>query len=165
MLSLFHLVWVVHVYDIVISSTVCLWVLSLFYLLCVVSLDILFHLLRVVSAKISFHLPRVVFMNVCFISKFQNFDDIFFWKGQESIHSFRFKRMSNEDIVTYLYLIDTIMIYWVWTSFNWKNEPHIFLYQRQIWLINLLSRVSLSRTGRIPEWCLSIRMTTKIIIV
>ena len=92
-------------------------------------------------------------------------DDIFFWKGPESIHSFRFKRMSNEDIVTYLYLIDTIMIYWVWNSFNWKNQPHIFLYQRQIWLINLLSRVSLSRTGRIPAWCLSIRMTTKIIIV
>ena len=35
-------------------------------------------------------------------SKFQNFDDIFFWKGPKSIYSFRFKNMSNEDIETYL---------------------------------------------------------------
>ena len=35
-------------------------------------------------------------------SKFQNFDDIFFWKGPKSIHSFRFKKMSTEDIKTYL---------------------------------------------------------------
>ena len=35
-------------------------------------------------------------------SKFQNFDDNCFWKGLKSIHSFRFKEMSNEDIKTYL---------------------------------------------------------------
>ena len=35
-------------------------------------------------------------------SKFQTFDDHFFWKGPKSIHSFRFKKMSNEDIKTYL---------------------------------------------------------------
>ena len=35
-------------------------------------------------------------------SKFQNLDDNFFWKGPKSIHSFRFKRMSSADIVTYL---------------------------------------------------------------
>ena len=35
-------------------------------------------------------------------NKIQNLDDHFFWKGPKSIHSFRFKRMSNEDIVTYL---------------------------------------------------------------
>ena len=34
-------------------------------------------------------------------SEFQNFYDYFFWKGPKSIHSFRFKRMSNEDIDTY----------------------------------------------------------------
>ena len=33
-------------------------------------------------------------------SKFQNLDDNFYWKGPKSIHSFSFKRMSNEDIVT-----------------------------------------------------------------
>ena len=35
-------------------------------------------------------------------SKFQNFDDNCFWKGQKSIRSFRFKVMSNEDIKAYL---------------------------------------------------------------
>ena len=35
-------------------------------------------------------------------SKFQNFDDNCFWKYPKSIHSFRFKMMSNEDIKTYL---------------------------------------------------------------
>ena len=35
-------------------------------------------------------------------SKFQNLDATFFWKGPKSIHSFRFKRMSSADIVTYL---------------------------------------------------------------
>ena len=35
-------------------------------------------------------------------SKFQNFNDNFFWTGPKSIHSFRFKRMSSADIVTYL---------------------------------------------------------------
>ena len=35
-------------------------------------------------------------------SKFRNLDDNFFWKCLKSIRSFRFKRMSNVDIVTYL---------------------------------------------------------------
>ena len=35
-------------------------------------------------------------------SKFQNFDDIVFWRGPKSIHSFRFKKMSKDDIKTYL---------------------------------------------------------------
>ena len=35
-------------------------------------------------------------------SKLQNFDAIFFWKGPKSIHSFRFNRISNEDIKTNL---------------------------------------------------------------
>ena len=35
-------------------------------------------------------------------SKFQNFDDNCFWKGPKSIHNFRFTKMSNEDIKTYL---------------------------------------------------------------
>ena len=35
-------------------------------------------------------------------AKFQNLDDIFFYKGQKNIHSFRFKRMSSANIVTYL---------------------------------------------------------------
>ena len=35
-------------------------------------------------------------------SNFQNLNDNFCWKGQKSIYSFRFKRMSNEDIVTYV---------------------------------------------------------------
>ena len=35
-------------------------------------------------------------------SQFQNFDDNCFWKGPKSIHRFRFKKMSNEDIKTYL---------------------------------------------------------------
>ena len=35
-------------------------------------------------------------------SKFQNFDDNCSWKGPKSIHSFRFKKISNEDIKTYL---------------------------------------------------------------
>ena len=35
-------------------------------------------------------------------SKFQNFYDIFFWKGPKFFLSFPFKKMSNEDINTYL---------------------------------------------------------------
>ena len=35
-------------------------------------------------------------------SKFPNFAANFSWKDPKSIHSFRFKTMSNEDIKTYL---------------------------------------------------------------
>ena len=34
-------------------------------------------------------------------SKFQNFDDNCSWKGPKNIHSFGFKKMSNEDMKTY----------------------------------------------------------------
>ena len=54
-----------------------------------------------------------------------------------------------------LYLINPIMIYWVWASFYWENQRHILLYRWQMWKLNPLSRVSLSRTGRTPEWRLS----------
>ena len=48
-------------------------------------------------------------------SKFQNCNDNCFWKGPKSIHGFRCKEMSNEDIKTYmwdLYLMNPIMRYW-----------------------------------------------------
>ena len=32
-----------------------------------------------------------------------------------------------------LYLLNPIMIYWVWTWFYWKNQLHIFLYHWQMW--------------------------------
>ena len=83
-------------------------------------------------------------------SKFQNFDDNFFWKYPKSIHSFRFKKMPNEAIKHIWDLINPIMIYWVWTSFYWDNQSHIFLYHWQMWWINPISRVSLSRSGRTP---------------
>ena len=56
-----------------------------------------------------------------------------------------------------LHLMNPIMIYWAWTSFYWEDQPHIFLYHWQMWKTNPLSRVPLSRTGRTPEWRLSIR--------
>ena len=105
-------------------------------------------------------------------SKFPNFaDNFFFWKGQKSIHSFRFKKMYNEDIKTYLGSLpnksnnDILGMGLVFI----ENQRHILLYHWQMWKLNPLSRVSLSRTGRTPEWRLSIRMMatllTKIIIV
>ena len=51
--------------------------------------------------------------------------------------------------IWHLNLINPIIIYWVWTSFYWTNQPHIFLYHWQMWQINPLSRVSLGRTARV----------------
>ena len=61
-----------------------------------------------------------------------------------------------------LYLINPIIIYWVWASFYWENQRHICLYHCQMRWINPFSRVSLSRTGRTPEWRLSIKMINDI---
>ena len=32
-----------------------------------------------------------------------------------------------------LYLINPIIIYWVWASFYWENQPNIFLYHWKMW--------------------------------
>ena len=95
-------------------------------------------------------------------SKFQNFDDIFSGKAQKVFIVFVSRRCP-------LRLLNPMVTYLVWTSFYWENQPHIFVYHWQMWQINPLSRLSLGRTGRTPEWRLSMRMMatlmTKIIIV
>ena len=85
-------------------------------------------------------------------SKFQTWDDDLFWEVKKFIHNVLFTRISNTDI------IHPIIIYWVWTSFYWKIQPHIFL-----------SLVFFNKTGRVLEIRLSIRimetLMKKIIVI
>ena len=86
-------------------------------------------------------------------SKFQKFDDNCFWKSPKSIDSFRFKKMSNEDIKTYLGSLpnksnndklgmDLILLR--------EAAPYISISLANV-MINPLSRVFLGRNGRTPE--------------
>ena len=104
-------------------------------------------------------------------SKFQNFYDNCLWKGPKSIHSFRFKKMSNKDIKTYLGSLpnksnndilgmDLVLLR--------ESAPYISVSLANV-INKSLKSGPLSRTGRTSEWRLSIRMMvtlmTKIIIV
>ena len=98
---------------------------------------------------------------------------IFFWKGPKSIHMFRFKKMSNEDIKTYLGSLpnksNNDILGMGLVSLR-ESAPYISISLANVINKSPKSGVSiLSRTGSMPEWRLSIRMMvtlmTKISIV
>ena len=104
-------------------------------------------------------------------SKFQTLDDNFSGEAQKSIHSFRLKRMYNANIVAYLGSLPN-------RSNNDKLGMDIVFFKESaryiyISLANVINKSLklgvLSRTGRMPEWRLSIRMMatliTKMIII